>query len=378
MKKWKSAGLLFLAATVTCCSTVYAASDYIIADSNSRYLSYEDVGSLSLQQVNYAKNEIFARRGRKFASTELQNYFNSQDWYTGIYEPADFDNNSAAYLNDYEIKNADFLASVEFSIDPNGYQLDAASEIPGTGDVTDVYAEVVADYADGVEVGLENVADLNNYVSTFFSPGYRQSSYDKVCYAYYDFAEDQLPELLISLYYEESDSYAIVDAFGTDGTNVSRLLEGDLTGGLPYGNYIFSENNMICAHWSTSGMSHAGEDIFELIPGAATAKHLFSIDYDGQGNCYRNDTEDLANSYSIQPSEYIEIRDSYQPLENVNFEWKDIEDYEESLEDEEEWDDEETWDDEEYSDDEDDDWDDEEYVGGDGGALNRIRNMTHY
>ena len=62
MKKWKNAGLLFLAATVTCCSTVYAASDYIIADSNSRYLTYEDVGSLSLQQVNYAKNEIFARR----------------------------------------------------------------------------------------------------------------------------------------------------------------------------------------------------------------------------------------------------------------------------------------------------------------------------
>ena len=62
----------------------------------------------------------------------------------------------------------------------------------------------------------------------------------------------------------------------------------------------------------------------------------------------------------------------------MNFEWKDIEDYGESWEDEEEWDDEETWDDEEYSDDEDDDWDDEEYVGGDGGALNRIRNMTHY
>ena len=68
MKKWKNTCLLFLAATVTCCSTVYAASDYIIADSNSRYLTYEDVGSLSLQQVNYAKNEIFARHGRKFVS----------------------------------------------------------------------------------------------------------------------------------------------------------------------------------------------------------------------------------------------------------------------------------------------------------------------
>ena len=99
MKKWKNTCLLFLAATVTCCSTVYAASDYIIADSNSRYLTYEDVGSLSLQQVNYAKNEIFARHGRKFVSAELQNYFNSQDWYTGTYEPEYFDNNTAAFFN---------------------------------------------------------------------------------------------------------------------------------------------------------------------------------------------------------------------------------------------------------------------------------------
>ena len=321
MKKWKSAGLLFLAATVTCCSTVYAASDYIIADSNSRYLTYEDVGSLSLQQVNYAKNEIFARRGRKFASTELQNYFNSQDWYTGIYEPADFDNNSAAYLNDYEIKNADFLASVEFSIDPNGYQLDATPEIPGTGEVTDVYAEVVADYAASYANGFEN---MGSYVSSFFSSGYRPAGCDKVCYTYYDFANDQLPELLISAYYKESNTYAIVDAFGTDGTTVSKLLGKEEDGGVPYINYIFSDNNMILARWATSGMSHIGDEIFELVPGAAVAKYVFGIQYDGQGNCYRTDTDDWENAYRIQPFEYTDILDSYQPREDVKFEWKDF------------------------------------------------------
>ena len=320
MKKWKSAGLLFLAATVTCCSTVYAASDYIIADSNSRYLTYEDVGSLSLQQVNYAKNEIFARRGRKFASTELQNYFNSQDWYNGIYEPADFDNNSAAYLNDYEIKNADFLASVEFSIDPNGYQLDAAPEIPGTGEVTDVYAEVVADYAASYANGFEK---KGAYISSFFTPEYRPADYDKVCYTYYDFANDQLPELLISVYYKDSDFYKIVDAFGTDGTTVSNLL-GEGHGGIPYINYIFSDNNMILARWATGGMSHIGDEIFELVPGAAVAKFVFGIQYDGQGNCYRTDTEDWENAYRIQPFEYTDIRDSYQPREDVKFEWKDF------------------------------------------------------
>lgn len=324
MKKWKSAGLLFLAATVTCCSTVYAASDYIIADSNSRYLTNEDVASLSLQQINYAKNEIFARRGRKFASAELQNYFNSQDWYNGQYEPADFDNNSAAYLNDYEIKNADFLASVEFSMDPNGYQLDAAPEIPSTGEVTDVYAGVLADYASCYADGFENMDYENTYVSPFFSPGFRPANYDKICYTYYDLANDQLPELLISVYYKDSDSYAIVDAFGTDGTTVSKLLGNKEGGGLPYVDYIFSDNNMILAHWSTGGMSHGGEDIFELVPGATDAKHLFSIDYDGQGNCYRNDTEDPEKSYRIQSFEYTDIRDSYQPREDVTFEWRDF------------------------------------------------------
>ena len=322
MKKWKITGLLFLAATVTCCSTVYAASDYIIADSNSRYLTYEDVGSLSLQQVNYAKNEIFARHGRKFVSAELQNYFNSQDWYTGTYEPEYFDNNTAAFFNDYEIRNADFLASVEFSIDPNGYQLDAAPEIPGTGEVTDVYAGILADYSSSYANGFKN---MGSYVSSFFSPGFRPDNYDKICYTYYDFADDQLPELLISAYYKGSDTYAIVDAFGTDGTTVSKLL-GDTTGKCDnsYVDYIFSENNMVCAHWSSGGMSSGGDDVYELIPGAATAKHLFSLNYNGSGNCYRNDTEDPENAYQIQSFEYTDIRDSYQPREDVKFEWRDF------------------------------------------------------
>ena len=49
-------------------------SEYIIPDSNSRYLTESDISGLSLQQLNYAKNEIYARRGRKFDSVELQEY----------------------------------------------------------------------------------------------------------------------------------------------------------------------------------------------------------------------------------------------------------------------------------------------------------------
>ena len=95
-------------------------SEYIIPDSNSRYLTESDISGLSLQQLNYAKNEIYARRGRKFDSVELQEYFGRKSWYRGTIEPSQFTNDM---LNDYEIKNADLLSAREFAIDSGGYKL---------------------------------------------------------------------------------------------------------------------------------------------------------------------------------------------------------------------------------------------------------------
>lgn len=95
-------------------------SEYIIPDSNSRYLTESDISGLSLQQLNYAKNEIYARRGRKFDSVELQEYFGSKSWYRGTIKPSQFTNDM---LNDYEIKNADLLSAREFAIDSGGYKL---------------------------------------------------------------------------------------------------------------------------------------------------------------------------------------------------------------------------------------------------------------
>ena len=56
----------------------YAESDdtaYIIPDSDSRYLTESELTDMSLQVLNYAKNEIYAREGRIFRSAELQTYF---------------------------------------------------------------------------------------------------------------------------------------------------------------------------------------------------------------------------------------------------------------------------------------------------------------
>jgi len=69
--------------------------------------------------LNYARNEIYARHGRKFNSQELQSYFNNQSWYYGIYSPEEFNPN---WLNSVEKANVEFLKKVEN--ERGGYQLD--------------------------------------------------------------------------------------------------------------------------------------------------------------------------------------------------------------------------------------------------------------
>lgn len=98
------------------------AGEYVIPDSNSRVLTDADVAGLTIQQINYAKNEIYARHGRKFKSNELQTYFNSKSWYNGTIEASAFNANA---LSDIEKKNAEFLSKIEFSMQSGGYKLDA-------------------------------------------------------------------------------------------------------------------------------------------------------------------------------------------------------------------------------------------------------------
>ena len=98
--------------------------DYILPNSDSEYLDKSDIKGLSIKEINYAKNEIFARHGRKFKSRELQTYFNSKDWYLGTIDPDEFDNNCGSLLNKYEKKNSELLKEKEFSMESGGYKLD--------------------------------------------------------------------------------------------------------------------------------------------------------------------------------------------------------------------------------------------------------------
>lgn len=88
----------------------YGTGDYILPNSSSTYLTRADLSGLTQEQLRLARNEIYARHGRKFKTKELQDYFNSKSWYTGTIESNAFKDD---YLNMYEKENIKLIQSLE-------------------------------------------------------------------------------------------------------------------------------------------------------------------------------------------------------------------------------------------------------------------------
>ena len=83
---------------------------YILPDSDKRLIGREDLMNLSPEQCKIARNEIYARHGRKFKDAALQSYFDSCPWYSGRIEPDSF---SDSYLSEVEKKNRDAIVAFE-------------------------------------------------------------------------------------------------------------------------------------------------------------------------------------------------------------------------------------------------------------------------
>ncbi|MEE1086124.1 MAG: YARHG domain-containing protein [Schaedlerella sp.] len=88
-------------------------SGYILPQSNQRLLTSSDISGMSIKELNYARNEIYARHGRRFQSNELQRYFDSQSWYNGTISASEFDSRYSGSLSEIEKKNAEYLLSQE-------------------------------------------------------------------------------------------------------------------------------------------------------------------------------------------------------------------------------------------------------------------------
>ncbi len=87
-----------------------ADADYILPNSSTKKLSMSDLDGLTEDECRIARNEIYARHGRKFDDDDLQKYFDSKDWYEGTIEAKDFKESD---LSDIEMANRDLIVQYE-------------------------------------------------------------------------------------------------------------------------------------------------------------------------------------------------------------------------------------------------------------------------
>ena len=90
----------------------YSSTDYILLNSDERYIDKSELSSLGQWQLRLARNEIYARYGYSFEDEELRRYFLKKSWYEED-SSINKDTWSDDSLNEYEKANRDLIVSYE-------------------------------------------------------------------------------------------------------------------------------------------------------------------------------------------------------------------------------------------------------------------------
>lgn len=86
--------------------------EYIMYDSNSRYLSKEELENFTKEDLSIMRNEIFARKGYVFQKEPFKSHFESKSWY--VPDSSVTDDNFT--LNEFEEKNVTLIKKMEKSL----------------------------------------------------------------------------------------------------------------------------------------------------------------------------------------------------------------------------------------------------------------------
>lgn len=89
----------------------YMEEEYVFPDSDKKYLSEDEVRSITAEDMMIGRNEIFARHGYIFQDEGLKAYFESMSWYEGTVPSDQF--NYETVFNDFEKKNVELIKRIE-------------------------------------------------------------------------------------------------------------------------------------------------------------------------------------------------------------------------------------------------------------------------
>lgn len=152
---------------------------YIIEDSDVVEIPKSVIERMSNHELWIARNEIYARKGRKFTNTFLESYFYNCEWYNPKIEPADFDEN---LLSDVEKRNVELLYSEQKKRDRQKkypikcefnkeYSIDLDGD--GVNERISVTYKQVERWAEDIQIHInEKHYDADSYIESLNERGY--------------------------------------------------------------------------------------------------------------------------------------------------------------------------------------------------------------
>lgn len=288
--------------------------EYIFPNSDTEYLTDEDVSDLTADELALARNEIIARHGRIFTDERYKSYFESKSWYEGTVQPEEFDANYENELNDIEKANIELIKKHEGLL----AQDDSANKY---------YASILREYQQAEKNGFSGNGSAYPHVNrNLLSYGSSVLFYTTI-----DLCNDGVPELFISQLVDgDTPYYDILDIYGYENGTPQHLNIGIDLGKSPLDpddemgfndNYIICEDNLIKKSES-EGAEHNITTYYELQKNSVT---LFVKDGAiKNGDDYYRNTTGLAADPSDQ-NEYESILDRYKEKKDMT--WKKLADF---------------------------------------------------
>lgn len=286
--------------------------EFIFPYSDTENLTESQLQSLSLDQLELAKNEIIARHGRIFTDEPYRSYFEGKSWYQGTIQPQEFDNKCDIILNDIEKANIELIKKYEGSFQEN--------ELINT-----YYNFILQEYQQAEKEGFS--IEYSKYPNV--NKNLLQLDKKALYYTLIDLCNDGIPELFIArLEDEKTSKYEIVDIYGYDGS-AQRLNIGIDLGIKPLdsrkimGNgshYTICENNMI-KQYESNGEALNIVEYYQLNPNSIVLRQIEGASQDGS-RYYRHFSGGL-EAEQITEQRYYKIEKQYPEKKNII--WKKLE-----------------------------------------------------
>lgn len=313
-------------------------SVFLLPDSDTYYISESDISWMNDNELMLARNEFYARRGRKFATKSIQDYFNRQGWYYGTINPDDF---TPEMFNRYEQANVDFIVAYEKKRKEIRAQKQkepaAHNELsvvyPASADTEAQYSEIVDVYRDSMRENWSeeeySVAGMNRMAAGLDLPG-------DLGYIYMDLNGDGKQELLIGptnpqLYGEGAvfEIYTIDDGIpveiaSSDENDLYYICEGNTVrrevfldeGHWEIDYYDLEGEGLVCKDMLVMDESRDKEDPWFVIDDTEGFASVSGVGISGQAG----ELEDEYESISYEDASNLRANYVAEALEYIPFE----------------------------------------------------------